>query len=168
MGCLTCHGARWICEAHPDRPWPHDDCAGPGDPCPDCNRREPPAWSPGVASIVDVNGSDLSRSPRVHESADENAKLLHTAKPDPPRVPRSGELLFEFLRGHDRIRCELRDHGAYGVEAQFMTNEELTIAHTFHQRLDPNRTPREMAVAWAEEWRKTIESPDAEDRGGDP
>ena len=32
---LTCgkcdHG--WICEAHPDRPWPHDDCAGPGMPC---------------------------------------------------------------------------------------------------------------------------------------
>ena len=32
---LTCgkcdHG--WICEAHPDRPWPHDDCAGPGIPC---------------------------------------------------------------------------------------------------------------------------------------
>jgi hypothetical protein len=23
----------WICEAHPDRPWPHDDCAGPGTPC---------------------------------------------------------------------------------------------------------------------------------------
>ena len=23
----------WICEAHPDRPWPHDDCAGPGIPC---------------------------------------------------------------------------------------------------------------------------------------
>jgi hypothetical protein len=23
----------WICETHPDRPWPHDDCAGPGMPC---------------------------------------------------------------------------------------------------------------------------------------
>jgi hypothetical protein len=25
----------------------------------------------------------------------------------------------EFLLGHDRILCELRDHGPYGVEAQF-------------------------------------------------
>ena len=23
----------WICEAHPDKPWPHDDCIGPGVPC---------------------------------------------------------------------------------------------------------------------------------------
>jgi len=30
--CGKCdHG--WICEEHPDRPWPHDDCAGPGMPC---------------------------------------------------------------------------------------------------------------------------------------
>jgi hypothetical protein len=27
----------WICEAHPDQGWPHDDCAGPGEPCPRCN-----------------------------------------------------------------------------------------------------------------------------------
>ena len=20
----------WVCEQHPDKPWPHDDCAGPG------------------------------------------------------------------------------------------------------------------------------------------
>jgi Phage integrase family len=24
----------WICEEHPDKPWPHDDCAGPGVQCP--------------------------------------------------------------------------------------------------------------------------------------
>jgi hypothetical protein len=23
----------WICEAHPNHPWPHDQCAGPGMPC---------------------------------------------------------------------------------------------------------------------------------------
>lgn len=23
----------WICEAHPEKPWPHDDCGGPGMPC---------------------------------------------------------------------------------------------------------------------------------------
>jgi hypothetical protein len=25
----------WICEQHPDRGWPHEDCAGPGMPCED-------------------------------------------------------------------------------------------------------------------------------------
>ena len=31
----------WICEQHPDQPWPHDDCVGPGMPCrePDCPYR---------------------------------------------------------------------------------------------------------------------------------
>jgi hypothetical protein len=28
--------AGWICGAHPERGWPHDDCAGPGVPCPRC------------------------------------------------------------------------------------------------------------------------------------
>jgi len=23
----------WVCEQHPERPFPHDDCAGPGVPC---------------------------------------------------------------------------------------------------------------------------------------
>jgi hypothetical protein len=31
--------------------------------------------------------------------------------PAPPRTPKPGELLFEFLHGHDRILCELRDDG---------------------------------------------------------
>jgi hypothetical protein len=28
----------WVCEAHPSKPWPHGDCAGPGQPCenPNC------------------------------------------------------------------------------------------------------------------------------------
>ena len=25
----------WVCEAHPDKPFPHDDCAGPGMPSPE-------------------------------------------------------------------------------------------------------------------------------------
>ena len=32
MADLTCGKCddSWICEAHPDRAWPPDDCAGPG------------------------------------------------------------------------------------------------------------------------------------------
>jgi hypothetical protein len=31
---LCCQGARWTCEAHAERPWPHDECHGSGEPCP--------------------------------------------------------------------------------------------------------------------------------------
>jgi hypothetical protein len=30
----TCHCLEgWVCETHPEQPYPHDDCAGPGEPC---------------------------------------------------------------------------------------------------------------------------------------
>ena len=80
--------------------------------------------------------------------------------PAPARQPKPGARLFEFcrVRDHSRWLCELRDHGEYGVEAQFLKNEELFMVHTFNQRLDPMRTPREMAITWAEEQRKVIEA----------
>ena len=80
-------------------------------------------------------------------------------KPAPPRQPQPGELLFEFHveRTHQVFRVELRDHGAYGVEAQFLDPVDLVIARMFRPNLDPTRTPREMAVQWAEEERKAIE-----------
>ncbi len=33
----TCRDG-WVCEEAVDRGWPHDDCVGPGLPCPVCNR----------------------------------------------------------------------------------------------------------------------------------
>lgn len=82
--------------------------------------------------------------------------LFHGAKPQPPRQPQPGELLFEFLRGHHRYRCELRDHGGYGVEAQFFKNEEFLYGQRFDPRLDRLRTPRQMAITWAELERAAI------------
>jgi hypothetical protein len=41
--CGRCRGERRICQAHPHREWPHDDCTGPGEPCPRCNMGESPA-----------------------------------------------------------------------------------------------------------------------------
>ena len=73
------------------------------------------------------------------------------------RQPTPGELLFYFLRGHVRFRCELRDHGPYGIEAQFFVNEEFLHSRRFDPSLDPTRTPREMAVEWAEEERNALE-----------
>ena len=44
-------------------------------------------------------------------------------RPDPPRQPKPGELLFTCTRASDdqTIRCELRDHGVLGIEAQVST-----------------------------------------------
>ena len=32
LTCGKCDNG-WICEEHPDQPWPHQNCAGPGMPC---------------------------------------------------------------------------------------------------------------------------------------
>src|SRR6266853_3363159 len=50
--CGRCGGERWICEEHSDLPWPHDDCAGPGEPCPICNTTEPPDLPEGFRTIA--------------------------------------------------------------------------------------------------------------------
>jgi hypothetical protein len=82
--------------------------------------------------------------------------------PAPPRQPAPGELLFEFhvAATHTFYRVELRDHGAYGVEAQFLDPIEVRSARTFRQDTDSRRTPREMAITWAEE-RKALMSTEA-------
>jgi hypothetical protein len=73
------------------------------------------------------------------------------------RVAQPGELLFEFMRGQDRIRCELRDHGeVFGVEAQFFRNEEFTHSRRFDRGFFPGVSPRDLAVQWAEEERNAI------------
>ena len=42
--CIRCANARWVCEAHPDRPWGDVQgaccCGAPGEPCPTCNRTD--------------------------------------------------------------------------------------------------------------------------------
>jgi hypothetical protein len=54
----------------------------------------------------------------------------------------------------------MRDHhDSHGAEAQILYNEELVIGRTFHQRADPTRTPREMAISWAVEERTPSGSP---------
>jgi hypothetical protein len=87
-------------------------------------------------------------------------KPHHGAASDPPRQPQRGELLFEFYveRDHTRWLCELRQHPEpYGVEAQFYRNEEFYSSRRFDQTMSGERTPREMAIAWAHESRRGIE-----------
>jgi len=71
----------------------------------------------------------------------------------PPRVPRPGELLFEFIRACDRapITCELRFHGeSYGWEVDFVNGGDPFYAHGAF-------TTRAAAVRWAEEERADME-----------
>ncbi len=41
--CNRCRkGEGWLCEIHPNKHWPHDDCPGPGMPCVNgCNPLSP-------------------------------------------------------------------------------------------------------------------------------
>jgi hypothetical protein len=52
MACARCEDEGWVCEAHPEVPWPHGDRAGPGTPCPDCNATNPPRPPPGFVTFV--------------------------------------------------------------------------------------------------------------------
>lgn len=83
-------------------------------------------------------------------SPKDQSALFYGAKPLAPRQAQPGELLFEFHveRTHTFYRCELRDRGAYGVEAQFLDPTELRLAHLF-----PSRA---LAVQWAELERAAI------------
>ena len=72
--------------------------------------------------------------------------------PMPSWQPQHGVHLFEFLQGHDRKPCELRDYGEiFGVEAQFWRNEEFvsrgilpaTIPILFHPHDERGRETRE-------------------------
>jgi hypothetical protein len=46
-------GDGWVCETHPDKPFPHDDCPGPGMPCldPTCSHAEGNAKKEGEAAL---------------------------------------------------------------------------------------------------------------------
>src|SRR4051812_29192388 len=77
----------------------------------------------------------------------------------PARQAKPGELIAEFHQPatHTFWRIELRDNGAFGVEVQFLDPVDVRIARSFRQDMDPRRTPRQMAIAWAELERAHIE-----------
>ena len=51
------------------------------------------------------------------------------------RQPKPGELLFEFYAERTKkfYRCELRDHGKWGMEAQFFEGEHIFHTHMFRR-----------------------------------
>jgi hypothetical protein len=83
--------------------------------------------------------------------------------PAPPRQPKPGEPLFEFLRGQRSVSLRAPRRRGIWRDGQFYQNEEILIGRRFEPRMDAMRTPREMAIAWAEEERKALESDHAND-----
>lgn len=71
------------------------------------------------------------------------------AKPTLAREATPGERLFAFRKGLDHYACELRDHGEFGIEAQFLLNGGLYIARTFQDQ--PEFSGRQLATQWADE-----------------
>jgi hypothetical protein len=76
----------------------------------------------------------------------DSSYMRHDAPRPEPRQPQPGELLFELRRGIKRFRCELRTHGEWGVEAQFLLDGSLLIGRRFDNRVQ--------AVAWATQEQK--------------
>ena len=68
-----------------------------------------------------------------------------------------GGRLFEFHKGSDHYACELRDHGEFGIEAQFLLNGRPYIARTFLDQPDLNLRARDVAMRWANRQRATME-----------
>ena len=64
MTCPRCYDTRWVCEAHPERPWEGGPracgCGATGEPCPVCNRKNDddlPEMADGF--VVDTKMKDL-------------------------------------------------------------------------------------------------------------
>ena len=67
---------------------------------------------------------------------------MHAGYKPPVRLGTPGELLFSFRdRKHRQIDCELRYHGAYGVEPIFLVDREFRLSRRFDTK--------ELAEQWA-------------------
>ena len=60
--------ASWICEAHPDQPWPHDDQTAPKGTCPgpgmQCNDPDCPWWQGASPAALDTSDFIIFSSTR--------------------------------------------------------------------------------------------------------
>lgn len=127
MTCPHCQDERWICEAHPDQPSGHDgSCAGPGIPCPECNKTDPPMadekpwFAPG--HVDSLPGSVCSPRPR--------------------------EPVWTLRKGAKRVDAELLFQAEVGVEVQFLHEGVMAYAQRF--------TIRAQALEEAERQRKRL------------
>src|SRR5262245_48749271 len=105
MTCERCRGERWICEQHPWKPFPHDACSGPGEPCPECQGEGRP------------------------ELPDDWVSIASTLRPD---VSRRRERVWVLRRSGKEVICELQFHGeSYGWECRCLHDGELAYGQRY-------------------------------------
>ena len=76
--------------------------------------------------------------------------LLSGYKPPSRRSERiPGELLFQFQVGDVGWRCELRDDGNNGTDAQFFEGDDFRLGRRWQLR--------EVAIAWSQAMRRQLE-----------
>jgi len=111
---------------------------------PTSGRRASPAWGERLHAIVTVpvtRAATIARMPNPEWfAASKSPSQMHQAH--------SGEGLYEFEMDGSRFRCELRDFGEFGVEAQILANGEQWQACRF--------TVRALALRWADEMRDRL------------
>jgi hypothetical protein len=75
---------------------------------------------------------------------DDRSETPGRMPPSSRTEPRPGEVLYEFIRKSDRaqFRCDLRDHGEYGIEVQVFKDGKLVAASVF--------ATRTFALQWAD------------------
>jgi hypothetical protein len=104
--CPVCLDARWVCEAHPDRPWGIPEgcsCGAPGMPCSACNpsdREHPPQMPEGYQSFIRKSDADIRAymaSPKANKDA-EHYKT-HVAEHGPEPSAKDLEEIPEFNGG---------------------------------------------------------------------
>lgn len=78
-----------------------------------------------------------------------NDALLWNAPPPPPRKPRPAEHVWSMRKNGKQVDAELRGHGEYGWECQFLYDGELAYGRRWTMRAD--------ALAEAEAKRRELE-----------
>jgi hypothetical protein len=96
VDCLICHGARWVCEDHPEKPCGDDSnhpdachCGGAGLPCPVCNRTSGDEWpdfrrDTGASYVRGIDGEAIpdDRLPLIIEALEHLAGYKRSRRCD--------------------------------------------------------------------------------------
>ena len=81
--------------------------------------------------------------------SNQNDALLWNAQPPPQRKPRPGESVWSMRKNGKQVDAELRGHGEFGWECQFLYKGELAYGKRWNLRAE--------ALAEAEGKRRELE-----------
>ena len=84
--CPRCEDELWVSEGHPLKPFPHDDCAGPGMPCPLCNpeerrhARQDGNRSPALKTNDEPDSGTIARANGLHRLRERRGVVPHCSQ----------------------------------------------------------------------------------------